>query len=218
MKDINKLQTEQCGPGSLVFHNWQEAHFNTRETPFARGFHVEFEREWFNDKKLDVNLWEGSQLIHNPRAHHILGKLYFEFKCNDRFSEVSIDLLLLQLCESIEDHRIPRPVAAPLWISRLKDLIHENNEDLSLQYLSEQLDVHPVHLSRAVPKYLSTTLGDYIRQQKIKMALGHLMSPTHSITEIAYCCGFSDQSHFIRTFKHYFGQTPRTFRAQLQAC
>lgn len=218
MKDINSRQTEKCAPGSLIFHNWQEAHYNTKETAHARGFHVEFERNWFNDKKLAIDLWEGSQLIQNPHSHHILGKLYFEFKCNDRFSEISIDLLLIQLCESIEDHRIPKLQAEPQWIPRLKELIHENTEDLSLQFLSRQLGVHPAHLSRAVPKYLSTTLGDYIRKQKIKTALSYLLNPDLSITEIAYLCSFSDQSHFIRTFKYYLGQTPRVFRANLLAC
>jgi AraC-like DNA-binding protein len=215
MKDYNKKQSEICEQGSLIFHNWQEPHYNTRESKFARGFHVEFDRQWYNDKKLDVALWEGSQLIQNPISHHILGKLYLEFKCNDRFSEVSIDLLLLQLCESLETQRLQNTGIAPPWIPHLKALIYANNEDLSLEYLSDQLGIHPVHISRAVPKYLSTTLGDYIRQQKIKMALGYMMDPHLTLTEIAFSSGFSDQSHFIRIFKHYCGTTPRVFRRQL---
>ena len=217
MKDYNKKQTERCDQGSLVLHNWQEAHYNTRESRFARGFHVEFDRQWYEDKKLNIDLWEGSQLIQNPLSHHILAKLYLEFKRNDSFSRVSIDLLLLQLCESIDKLIIQDTLIAPSWIPRLKELIHSNHEDLSLDYLSDQLGVHPVHLSRAVPKYFSTTLGNYIRQQKIKLALGYLMDPRRSITEIAFICGFSDQSHFIRTFKLYFDQTPRVYRAQLLA-
>jgi AraC-like DNA-binding protein len=199
-------------------HNWNEQHFNTKESSFARGFHIEFERKWFDQKKLDVNLWEGSQLIEDPEMHQILAKLYFEFKSPDAYSEVTIDLLLLQLCEKSQKTDQNTSTPEPDWILSLKELLHEEVEDLSLEGLSGVLGVHPVHLSRSVPKYLNTTLGDYIRQQKIKKALGYLMDPSHSLTEITYLCGFSDQSHFTRTFKSYFHKTPKDFRKRLFAC
>ena len=36
-----------------------------------------------------------------------------------------------------------------------------------------------------------------------------------SLTEIAYDCGFADQSHFIRVFKNTVGVTPFSFRKYL---
>lgn len=218
MYDINKKKQVTCPAGSLVFHNWEEAHYNTKESRHARGFHIEFERKWFYERKLDLDLWEGSQLIEHPSIHHLLGKLYFEFKCQDPYSGVSIDLLLLQLCENTGRDQIPKLTCEPTWIAQLKELIHQNTEGLNLKYLSDTLGVHPAHLSRAVPQYLSTTLGDYIRQQKIKQALGYLTDPKYSLTDITYLCGFADQSHFTRTFKIYFDQTPNVFRSQLLAC
>ncbi|MBL4663996.1 MAG: helix-turn-helix transcriptional regulator [Flavobacteriaceae bacterium] len=216
--DVNKKRKTACPRGSFLFHNWNEQHFNSKESSSARGFHIEFERKWFNQKKLNINLWEGSQLIETPEIHHILGKLYFEFKCQDAFSEITIDLLLLQLCEKMQNTNAPIAKSEPLWINSLKEILHEQAEDLSLGRLSNILGVHPVHLSRAIPKYLNTTLGDYIRQQKIKKALGYLMDTRLSLTEITYLCGFSDQSHFTRTFKIYFQKTPKVFRKQLFAC
>lgn len=214
--DINKKRKTTCPSGSLLLHNWNEIHCNIKESNFARGFHIEFERKWFDQKKLDINLWEGSQMIENPAMHHLLGKIYFEFKCQDEFSEISIDLLLLQLCEtSIAKNSIPYR-NPPSWLTPLKEILHENGgEQLSLQYLSDKLGVHPVHLSRTIPKYFSATLGSYLRQQKIKTALGYLFYPKYSLTEIAYLCGFSDQSHFTRTFRSYFSITPKEFRSRL---
>jgi AraC family transcriptional regulator len=63
-----------------------------------------------------------------------------------------------------------------------------------------------------MPKYLKTTLGDYVRQQKIKVAVVHLVNSKLSLTEIAYASEFSDQSHFIKVFKMYIGMTPSQFR------
>lgn len=214
--DVNKKGKTACPSGSLLLHNWNETHYNVKESVFARGFHIEFERKWYEQKKLNINLWEGSQNIENPQMHHILGKIYYEFKCQDPYSAISIDLLLLQLCETSQFEQHTDYERIPPWISSLKEILHEDNfEKLSLQKLSEELGVHPVHLSRTIPKYFSTTLGNYLRQKKIKKALNLLFDQNYTLTEITYLCGFADQSHFTRTFKSYFGKTPTAFRAQL---
>lgn len=213
--DTNKKKQTACSTGSLFFYNWDEPHFNSKHSNSTRGFHIEFERQWFKDKQLDLNLWEGSQLIKNPNLHHILAKLYFEFKCNDSYSQVSIELLLFQLCESIDAFQMINTLDEPLWIQKLKDLLHQNTQSLSLDKLSKQLGVHPAHISRAVPKYLKTTLGDYIRQIKVKNAISYMTSSNLSLTDITYLCGFSDQSHFIRLFKLYIGMTPKQYRSKI---
>ena len=210
--DTNKKKETTCTSGSLFFYNWDEPHFNSKHSDFAKGFHVEFERQWFKDKQLNLSLWEGSRLIQNPDLHHLLAKLYFEFKCQDEYSEISIELLLFQLCEGIGSIQIIKTLDEPLWINKLKDILNQNNHNLSLDSLSKELGVHPAHISRAVPKYFRTTLGDYIRQQKVKNAVSYIMNSNLSLTEITYLCGFSDQSHFIRLFKIYIGVTPKQYR------
>jgi AraC family transcriptional regulator len=212
--DINKKTRTHCESGSLIFHNWQEAHYNTKETSYARGFHIEFPRKWFDQRKLDISLWEGSRLIGHPRLHYLLGKLYFEFKCQDSYSELSIELLLLQLCENIQTIEF-LPDKEPAWVGSLRQILHEDSENVNLKSLSRQLGIHPVHISRAVPKYFASSLGDYLRQQKIKQALSYILNENYSLTEIANICGFSDQSHFTRTFKDYFNKTPSEFRKRV---
>lgn len=218
MHDVNHHGKTAIGAGSLVFHNWQEPHQNTKESNYGRGFHLELERSWFDNKKLDLELWEGSQIIQNPFLHHLLAKIYAEFHRKDTFSELALEILLLQLCEGLQGQQPTIQPSAPDWVKPLKALIWESNEVLSLQYLSDQLGIHPVHLSRAIPKYLATNLGDYIRQQRVKQSLPLVINSSMSLTEIAHHCGFSDQSHFTRIFKRYFDQTPNTFRKQLLTC
>ena len=104
----------------------------------------------------------------------------------------------------------------PEWINHLQEIIYFDKSDLNLKYLSEQLGVHPVHISRAVPKYLSVNLGEYLRQQKLKKAIPLLLNTDNSLTTIAYEAGFSDQSHFNRVFNSIFNMNPSVFRKKLK--
>ena len=113
MLDINKKQKSICPAGSFLFHNWQDPHLNKKESYSARGFHIEFNRNWYKERKLDLTLWEGSTLLFNPKLHHLLGQLYYEFKCNDSSSLLSIELLLLQLCEHLEKDYVDEPAPKP---------------------------------------------------------------------------------------------------------
>lgn len=214
MKDVNRHSSSGCPQGSIMFYNWQEAHYNTRETREASGFHIEFDREWFVGQKLSESLWEGSRLLKDPRLHQLMASIYYEFKCRDQYSGLAIEALVLQLCLEIEAREFTISGAEPSWVGRFKELIREEGTALDLQSLSAELGIHPVHLSRALPKYLDTTLGDFVRRERIRKSFEFLGNPGYSFTEIAHLCGFADQSHFNRIFRQYFKATPGTFRKQ----
>ncbi|MEM7380223.1 MAG: AraC family transcriptional regulator [Bacteroidota bacterium] len=216
MKDCNTKVKTLCPAGSLMFNNWQEPHYGSKHTKNAGGFHLEFEKNWLKEHDIPIQLWEGSQRIDNPRLHLLFAHLYAEFLLADSFSDVSVEVLLLQICEALSDLKQIGAQGNPDWISDLKELLHYESDNLSLNDLSHQLDVHPVHISRVAPKYLSMSLGAYIRQQKLKKALPLLLDSPLSLTEIAYQVGFSDQSHFNRVFKSHFKMSPGHYRKKIK--
>ncbi|MEM8845590.1 MAG: helix-turn-helix transcriptional regulator [Bacteroidota bacterium] len=212
LKDLNKKRTKLCPTGSFLFLNWEETHKNTKESSHAKGFHIELNRKWFRERELNHELWEGSTLIANPKLHHTLAKIYHEFKLGDTFSSISLDALVLQLCDDLWKDTKKVSEMEPNWIKTLEELIYEDEDVLSLDNLSNKIGIHPVHLSRSFPKYRNTTLGEFIRMHRIKKSIPLLVDSKYSLTQIAYACGFSDQSHYTRTFKKYFNRTPLTFR------
>lgn len=215
MKDSNARVQTLCPSGSLMFNNWQEPHYGSKHSDKASGFHLEFEVDWLKKNGIPLHLLEGSQLIENPQLHVLFARLYREFLLIDDYSEVSVEVLLLQICEALSNQKEINNLNNPIWVDGLKELLHYDTSSLNLDYLSSELNIHPVHISRAASKYLSMSLGEYIRQQKIKKAIPLLLDPSNSLAAITYQLGFSDQSHFTRTFKTYLNRTPSEFRRQV---
>ncbi|MCL6273374.1 helix-turn-helix transcriptional regulator [Muricauda sp. 2012CJ35-5] len=212
MMDTNKKVNSLCPAGSLMFNNWQEAHYGSKHSAEAGGFHLEFEREWLKENGIGIHLLEGSQRIENPKLHLLFAKLYHEFLISDSYSDLSVEVLVLQICESLSDLKEINAKTSPHWVEDLKELLHYETSNLSLDHLSKELNIHPVHISRAASKYLSMSLGEYIRLHKIKKALPLLLDPNNSLTAIAHQTGFSDQSHFNRVFKAFFNTSPSAYR------
>ena len=107
----------------------------------------------------------------------------------------------------------------PSWAKELKEIIQDQidtNLSLSLKEISQSLHVHPTYLSREFSKYFDDlSFGDYIRKLRIEKAIHLLNESEHSLAEIAYLTGFSDQSHFNRIFKKMTGKNPSAFRKKL---
>lgn len=212
MMDCNKRVKTLCPSGSLMFNNWQEPHYGSKHSNVAGGFHLEFERKWLQQHGISLQMLEGSQLIQNPKVHVLFARLYREFMQSDAYSKVAVELLLVELCDTLSDLKAIQSKEHPNWITDLKELLHNDSTELNLNYLADQLNVHPVHISRTASKYLSMSLGAYLRQYKLKKAIPLLLDATKTLTEVSYQAGFSDQSHFNRVFKQHFQMNPGTYR------
>ena len=216
MLDCNKKVKSLLPAGDLMFNNWQEQHQGIRHSTEATGFHLEFERRWLKRNAIDIDIFEGSQKIDDPNIQLLISKIYSEFLLLDKHSELSIDLLLLQICDALSIKKSVVQSGIPSWAEKLKEILHFENDNISLTTLSEELGVHPVHISRAVPKYFSVSLGEYLRKIKLQRAMRLLLSSDKTLTEIAHQAGFSDQSNFNHNFKRYYEVTPGYFRKMLK--
>ncbi len=108
---------------------------------------------------------------------------------------------------------------APAWAKELKDMIQDQldtNMTLSLQQVSDELEINPTYLSREFSKYFDNlSFGDYTRKLRVHKAIHLMESTNYSMTEIAYLTGFSDQSHFNRIFKKQMDQTPSSYKKSI---
>ncbi len=92
----NKKEIYNCSAGDLLFHNWQEPHYNIKPEGFTRGFHIEIEEEWFRELDFKTKDLQGSIKIADPDLKFLLYKIFRETKENDSSTLLSIQTLLLE--------------------------------------------------------------------------------------------------------------------------
>ncbi|MDK3019826.1 helix-turn-helix domain-containing protein [Pseudodonghicola flavimaris] len=103
----------------------------------------------------------------------------------------------------------PHFFAAQAWIAD-----HLSDPTLSPSQIAAGLNISLRHLNRVFARE-GVTVRRVIEERRLKMALQLLQDPKHtymSIGEIAYSCGFSDQSLFSRQFRRQFDLTPTEAR------
>jgi AraC family transcriptional regulator len=78
--------------------------------------------------------------------------------------------------------------------------------------LAESLDISVGHFCRAFKCTFGMPARIWIRQRRIELAQGLMLTTGASLSEIALSCGMSDQSHFTRSFRRIVGEAPSSWR------
>ncbi|WP_315108915.1 helix-turn-helix domain-containing protein [Clostridium intestinale] len=84
--------------------------------------------------------------------------------------------------------------------------------DLSLEAISNSIDVSMYELSRKFKKETGYNITEYINIQRINEAMYIMQNQSISITDIAYMVGFNDITYFTKVFKKVKGVTPSVYR------
>lgn len=87
---------------------------------------------------------------------------------------------------------------------------------LSINEIAQKCNISEIYLRKLFVKYLGVSPVEYRLDARIRRAKLLLEYENSSIAQIAEDVGFSDTSHFIRTFKERVGMTPSQYRRQEQ--
>lgn len=105
----------------------------------------------------------------------------------------------------------------PAWLGRVVERLNEEFADnLTSGELAAAAGVHPVHLAAVFRRFHRETIGEHLQKRRIAHAMTLLQDRETPLTDIAYLCGFADQSHFTRVFKRRTGTTPGAFRGSVK--
>ena len=87
-------------------------------------------------------------------------------------------------------------------------------EKVTSKDLAEQFHVSKNKLEADFKRATGQTIHTFRMQIQLQSARMMLASTKKSQAEIAIACGFTDESHLIRSFRDNYGITPGTFRKQ----
>jgi AraC-like DNA-binding protein len=101
----------------------------------------------------------------------------------------------------------------PRSLQRIREYIEVHlTENIELEALADIAGLSKWHFARAFKQSVGTPPHCYVIQRRLELARELLAETDLSLAQIALQSGFSDQSHFSRRFRMFFGATPRSFR------
>lgn len=156
-------------------------------------FHLEFEKSNFAilDKNLSNKLMETLNKFETSEINfkilcELVSQVLKEYQCT---------------CES-ENHLDEQRI-----LNAIKYMDTNFEKVLSLEEVAEKCFLSPNRFLHLFKEKTNLTFRRYQLWNKLIKSLPFLVK--NSITETAYAFGFSDNSHYTRTFKETFGVTPK---------
>ncbi len=198
----NEYRTKNCieaAPGKVLLYEAGLPHRNTDTVYPSRNINIDIGQSFLD--KYDLTM--------EPDNYAALSlavlRIYKESCTSDSNTDNAIQSLLMANLRHKEVDR----ANGRSWVSVIRDYIHDKwNEPFSLEELAREVGLHPVSVSKFFSKTMGCSLGEYSRAVKIHKSLSLIRGGEMSLTQVALECGFFDQSHFIRAFKHTTGLNP----------
>lgn len=124
--------------------------------------------------------------------------------------------LFMQLAVYLSRCYSAEPAEESIGLLRIGDAIAHMEthfaEGISLEDLAAKSHLSRRHFQRIFRDCVGRSPIDHLMRVRIRKAAELLRSTEHSITEIAFDCGFQDSNYFTRCFRKVMHQTPREYR------
>lgn len=85
-------------------------------------------------------------------------------------------------------------------------------EPLTLESTAHELGISRIHLSHIFSQHLKINFRQHINTLRIEHACLLLQDPSHSVSQIAYLCGYNNARTFHRAFQVQCGVSPNQYR------
>lgn len=119
---------------------------------------------------------------------------------------------MLVMAAAARGQNIPRS-AAPPWLDDAVSMIERRaTEGISLSTLANSLGIHRATLAAAFRRYRRTSVGEAIRDVRLRNVMRALVGKRMSLCAIATQNGFHDQAHMGRVFRKTLGLSPGAYR------
>jgi len=214
LEDFGAGHTHECGAMSVLVKPADAPHSNRYSTLGARSFIVECTSESPAFDALE-------QAAPQPGLARIvvpLLELYSAFLAAAPERQVLAEEAAFEIARRLRSQHQWKTLERPVWLSRIADAAIEGcTHPLSLTTLAADVGVHPVYLARVFRRHYAQSIGSFMLQSRLRLAMRHLATTAEPIARIALECGFADQAHLTRLLHRETGATPARFRRVARA-
>lgn len=103
------------------------------------------------------------------------------------------------------------------WIQAIGDSIkyieqHITDEDLNVKSIVESVSISPFYFQKGFAMLCGYTVGEYIRNRRLSLAGGELLSSEIKIIDLAVKYGYNSPDSFTKAFIRFHGCTPTEVR------
>ncbi|WP_026885945.1 response regulator transcription factor [Clostridium beijerinckii] len=149
-------------------------------------------------------------------AKEIQTEIYKYLKCNVLIEQASVSNSVLKIKDeytkiinSVNEKKKCSSMVL-LTIKYIEDNYYSN--DLSINYISNRLEVTSSYLSKLLKKETGLSFIDYLTKIRIKKAMYIMEDPAIKIYDVADLVGYSNQHYFCRAFKKVVGISPTEYK------
>ena len=149
-----------------------------------------------------------------PILNDIAGEIRQELTRGDDVSRAALEGLALLLLSRMARRDCGVEVCAPEWLGdAVAHIEHHYASSITLGTVAAAVGVHRGTLAAAFRKFRSTSVGEYIREVRVRHAIA-LIRRGVPLADTASLAGFADQAHLGRVLKRIAGVTPGQIRAR----
>lgn len=209
LEDFGAGHTHDCAEMSVLVKPADAPHSNHYSSHGARSFIVECTTECDAFDALErAGPQPGFARIVVP-----LLELYAAFHARGPERQVLAEEVVFEVARQQRPQPHWRTASRPGWLSRIAESAAAGcTRPLSLTTLAADAGVHPVYLARVFRHHYAQSIGSFMLQSRLRLAMRRLAMTGEPIARIAQECGFADQSHLTRLLHRETGSTPARFR------
>ena len=99
------------------------------------------------------------------------------------------------------------------FLKRLQEVLDDSltDPDFNSEALGEKMLLSRMQLHRKLKALTGLSASEFLRSQRLKMAVKYLKESDLTVSEVAYQVGFNTPSYFIKCFKTEFNCTPNEY-------
>jgi AraC family transcriptional regulator len=157
--------------------------------------------------------FQQSLALTGPPIARAVWQLHRELQRGDEYTEMTVEGLAYELaCRALRGTTLfgGSRTRALRAMARIRTSLRRPP---STSATASELGVSRATLYRDFKSVFGCTPGECLRQARIHVAARALRNSRMTVADIALECGFYDQSHFDRCFRHALGTSPSQFRS-----